>query len=205
MGPQAHFSDPVKCGRSSVATALLHPAARWPSTRTSRATNGRRGGARFGEPSPARRGRAPLTLRDRGRWSRARRSRARPPSWRRRRPSPRARRTRGAPRRSARRAPPPPRAASAKLGRLPFAVSAISVNCETTRTEPATSSTERSNRPSSSGKIRSRATLAASRAACSSPSPRATPRSTQRPRPISPPGPTRARETRCTTARTPRS
>ena len=35
----------------------------------------------------------------------------------------------------------------------------------------ATSETERSNRPSSSGKIRSRATLPASRAACSSPSP----------------------------------
>src|ERR1700757_3418872 len=28
MGPQAHFSDPVKCGRSSVATAPQPPAAR---------------------------------------------------------------------------------------------------------------------------------------------------------------------------------
>src|SRR3954447_9010404 len=77
----------------------------------------------------------------------------------------------------------------------------MSGNCETTSTEPATSSTERSNRPSSSGKIRSRATLPASRAACSSPSPPATPRRTQRPRPISPPGVTRAHATRCTTAR----
>src|SRR5690348_5868825 len=78
----------------------------------------------------------------------------------------------------------------------------MSVNCDTTSAAPATSATERSNRPASSGKIRRRATLPASRAASSSPSPRATPRSTQSPRPISPPGATRARETRCTTALT---
>src|SRR6185437_10905463 len=80
------------------------------------------------------------------------------------------------------------------------AVSAMSVNWETTSTAPPTSKTERSKRPVSSGKIRSRATLPASRRASSSPSPRATPSSTQSPRPISPPGPTRARDTRCTTA-----
>src|SRR5439155_17479460 len=92
-------------------------------------------------------------------------------------------------------------AVSVKLGRFPFAVSAMSVNWETTSAAPETSTTERSNRPASSGKIRSRAILRASRVVCSSPSPPATPSSTQRPRPISPPGVTRARETRCTTAR----
>src|SRR5215475_9868056 len=81
----------------------------------------------------------------------------------------------------------------------------MSVNCETTSAAPPTSSTERSNRPSSSGKIRSRATLPARRKTSSCPSSRATPRSTQSPRPTSPPGVARARATRCTTARMPRT
>ena len=62
-------------------------------------------------------------------------------------------------------------------------MSASSVNCETTSASPPTSSSERSKRPSSSSKIRSRATFSASRCASAAPSPRATPSSTQRPRP----------------------
>src|SRR5262249_53157400 len=91
-------------------------------------------------------------------------------------------------------------AAFPKLGRLPFAVSAMSVNWETTSTAPPASSTDRSNLPSAPAKTRSRATLPASRVASSSPSSRATPRSTHRPGPIAPPGVTCARATRCTTA-----
>jgi hypothetical protein len=54
-------------------------------------------------------------------------------------------------------------AAPEKLGRLPLAVSAISVNWLTTSAAPRVSSSERSNLPSRS-KIRRRATLPASRA-----------------------------------------
>ena len=56
-------------------------------------------------------------------------------------------------------------AASAKLGRFPLCVSAISVNWLTTSAAPPVSSSERSKRPSSFSKTRSRATLPASRAA----------------------------------------
>src|SRR2546421_820389 len=76
-------------------------------------------------------------------------------------------------------------AASAKLGRLPFAVSARSVNWETTSASPPVSSTLRSNRPAASGKTRSRVTFPARRAASSPASPRPTPRRTHRPGPIS--------------------
>ena len=87
--------------------------------------------------------------RRRGRSSPARRSRARRPSSRRRRPARPERRARAAPRRSARRAARPPRAPPrrAKLGRLPFAVSAMSVNWETTSAEPPVSRRLRSKRP----------------------------------------------------------
>ena len=67
-----------------------------------------------------------------------------------------------------------------------LAVSASSVNWLTTRTAPPVSRTERSKRPSSFAKIRSRATFPASRSASASPSPSATPTSTSRPAPISP-------------------
>src|SRR5207248_2647848 len=95
-------------------------------------------------------------------------------------------------------------AASPKLGRLPFAVWAMRVNWLTTSASPPTSSSERSKRPSSFSKIRSRAVLSARRAAPAASSARATPSRMQRPAPISPatssPTRTRARETRCTTA-----
>ena len=90
------------------------------------------------------------------------------------------------PRRAARR--PPAARRSEKLGRLPFAVSAISVNWLTTSAAPPMSSEVRSNLPSSFWKMRRRATLPASRSASSRVSPSATPSSTHRPGPISPPG-----------------
>src|SRR2546429_2260452 len=78
------------------------------------------------------------------------------------------------------------------------------VNWLTTSASPPTSSSERSKRPSSFSKIRSRAVLSARRAAPAASSARATPSRMQRPAPISPatssPTRTRARETRCTTA-----
>src|SRR5436305_6336975 len=78
------------------------------------------------------------------------------------------------------------------------------VNWLTTSASPPMSSSERSKRPSSFSKIRSRAVFSASRAAPAASSPRTTPSKTQRPLPISPatssPTRTRARETRCTTA-----
>ena len=81
------------------------------------------------------------------------------------------------------------RAAAVKLGRFPFAVSASSVNWETTSAAPPVSSSERSNLPSSFSKMRSARDLlarAGSQRASSSPS--ATPSRTQRPAPIAPPG-----------------
>src|SRR5436190_6731618 len=78
------------------------------------------------------------------------------------------------------------------------------VNWLTTSASPPTSSSDRSKRPSSFSKIRSRAVLSARRAAPAASSARATPSRMQRPAPISPatssPTRTRARETRCTTA-----
>ena len=65
--------------------------------------------------------------------------------------------------RSYRRSASPGSAAPPKLGRLPLAVSAISVNWLTARMPPPVSSTERSKRPSSFSKIRRRATFSASR------------------------------------------
>ena len=81
----------------------------------------------------------------------------------------RARPALAAPRRSARRAGSrtPGAAACEKLGRVPFwrLLSAISVNWLTTSAAPPVSSSERSKRPSSFSKIRSRATLPASASA----------------------------------------
>ena len=91
-------------------------------------------------------------------------------------------------------------AAPEKLGRLPLAVSAISVNWLTTSAAPPVSSSERSNFPSSFSKMRSFATFSASRPASASLSPAATPRRMQSPGPIEPPGATDARVTRWTTA-----
>ena len=76
-----------------------------------------------------------------------------------------------------------------KLGRLPFAVSAISVNWLTTSAAPPVSSSERSNFPSSFSKIRSRATFAGEPLRVGRRRRRAaTPSSTQSPAPIAPPG-----------------
>src|SRR5581483_3139018 len=92
------------------------------------------------------------------------------------------------------------RAAREKDGRFPLVVSAISVNCETTRAEPPVSSSDRSNLPSSFSKIRNLATFPARRSAAASTSPSATPSSTHRPARMEPPGVAEARATRWTTA-----
>ena len=77
-------------------------------------------------------------------------------------------------------------AASVKLGRRPFLVSAMRVNWLTTRSSPPVSSAERLNLPSSSGKMRRFRVLSARYAASRSVSEQATPRSTTRPAPIDP-------------------
>src|SRR5918994_5132308 len=97
-------------------------------------------------------------------------------------------------------------AASVKLGRFPLRVSAISVNWLTTSASPEASRSERSKRPSSFSKIRSRATLPARRSDATDVSLDATPSRTSAPGPIcetiSAPTVTDACETRWTTART---
>ena len=89
-----------------------------------------------------------------------------------------------------------------KSGLVPFwrLLSAISVNWLTTSASPPTSSSDRSNFPASSGKMRSRAIFAARPRAVGSSSSAAIPSRTTRPAPIDPPGCDRARATRWTTA-----
>ena len=92
-----------------------------------------------------------------------------------------------------------------KLGRLPFAVEAISVNWLITSRPPAASVTLRFILPASSGKIRICVTLPASQSASAGVSPASTPMSTSSPVPIrpttSPPIVTLASLTRWITAR----
>ncbi len=92
-------------------------------------------------------------------------------------------------------------AAESNDGRRPRASEAARVNCETIRNSAPAAAAARFILPASSSKMRRPASLSAARAACSGPSPRATPTSTRAPRPmaptVSPPTRTAARETRC--------
>src|SRR5205807_4124131 len=97
------------------------------------------------------------------------------------------------------------RAAASNDGRFPRRTSPDSVNCETASTAPPLSATERFILPSSSSKIRSPAIFSARYSASAAVSAWATPSKTSSPGPISPTSSpctvTRARVTRCMTAR----
>src|SRR3990172_8378499 len=99
----------------------------------------------------------------------------------------------------------PGRSAASKPGRFPFCASPYRVNCETTRTPPPTSATDRFIFPASSSKILSLTIFSAIQATSALSSACPKPANTSSPRPIpprsSPPEVTDALLTLCTTTR----